>query len=287
MTRTYKRWIFTKSCDNTPNGNLQLGQILAEAKDPAHILQPKGPLPLADYDIVPEVGDRSNVNLHDVDDLSAQFSAWASLGYVPVQAKTISKGTRTHDLAWHFDKLESRIVSPSLEYVKDAMRHGDVEESLRTWRWPWKRRVYMVTGVRIVHNARMKLKDTSTTNNQLVAQGAAPDQSVSAGTQGGVATKSMGSEEFDKASDFVFAYRLNRVKYRGVVAHKPYTKGETESVDRPSGPRGPAVEMNDFEVVGSGLEEIDFEDEEDDFDRVEAEGVEHESYLPKAEDEDE
>lgn len=286
MTRTYKRWIFAKSCDNSPDGNLRLGQILAEAKDPAYVLQPQGPLPFVaegkDYGIKPEVTSRSNVNLHDADTLSAHFSCWANLGYVPVQFKASSTTTRSHDLSWHFDKLESQIISPSLDYIKAAMRHGDVEASLKNFQWPFRRRVYMVTGIRVVHGARMKRKDTSSTSNTGRAEGTAPDQSVSAGAKFGVASESLESEEYGKATDFVFAYRLNEVKYRGIITHKPYTKGETESADRPAGQRGPETEINDFEVCGSGLDEIDFQDEEDDFDLVETPGCgDLKSYLPK------
>jgi hypothetical protein len=271
MTRTYNRWILTKSCEFSPTGNLRLGQILAKPKDPAYVLQPLGPLPLH-KGIEPEITSRSNVSMHDTNELSAQFSAWANLGYIPMQFKSASATTHSHDLQWHFNKLESQIISPSLAYVQDAMRHGDVEAGLKNWKHPFKRRVYMVTGVRIVNGARMVRKDTSSTNNKVVAEGAAPDQSVSAGTQTGFATRSSESEGFDRATDFVFAYRLNEVRYRGVVTHKPYTKGEVASADRSPLNRGPEVEINDFEVFGAGIVDIDFSDEEDDFERIEMSG---------------
>jgi hypothetical protein len=273
MSRTYNRWILTKSCEFSPNGNLRLGQILAKPKDPAYVLQPLGPLPLHEG-IAPEITSRSNVGMHDTNELSAQFSAWANLGYVPMQFKAASATTYTHDLQWHFDKLESQIMSPSLAYVRDAMRHGDVDAALKNWKHPFKRRVYMVTGVRIVNGARMVRENTSSSNNKVVAEGAAPDQSVSAGTRAGFATQSTESEGFDRATDFVFAYRLNEVRYRGVVTHKPYTDGEVASADGFVVRRGPEAEINDFEVFGTGIQDIDFSDEEDDFERIEILGHE-------------
>jgi len=284
MTRTYNRWILTKSCEFSPNGNLRLGQILAKPKDPAYVLQPLGPLPLHEG-IEPEITSRTNVSMHDTNELSAQFSAWANLGYVPMQFKATSATTHSHDLQWHFDKLESQIMSPSLAYVQDAMRHGDVELGLKNWKHPFKRHVYMVTGVRIVNGARMVKTDTSSTNNKVVAEGAAPDQLASAGTRAGIATHSSESEGFERATDFVFAYRLNEVRYRGVVTHKPYAEGEVASAEKSAVARAPEVEINDFEVFGAGIGEIDFSDEEDDFEPIEVTGWDGlETYVCKGDD---
>jgi hypothetical protein len=279
MSRTYNRWILTKSCEFAPDGNLRLGQILAEPKDPAYVLQPLGPLPLHN-NIKPEVTTRSNVSLSDNNELSAQFRTWANLGYIPVQFKIASAKKRLHDLDWHFEKLESRIMAPDLAYVDNAMRHGDVEESLRSWRNPFKRRVYMVTGVRIVSGAHLKRREAASTKHMGAAQGAAPDASVSAGTDANFATSSTESEEFERASDFVFAYRLNEVSYRGKISHRPYVSGETSSADKPPVRRGDEIVINDFEVLE--LSEVDLSDEEDDFERVLIPGhVETETFLGK------
>jgi hypothetical protein len=261
-----------------------LGQILAKPKDPAYVLQPLGPLSLDGEGIDPEVTSRSNVSIHDKDELSAQFSAWANLGYIPAQFRASSASTHAHDLEWRFDKLESRIMSPTLAYLQKTMRHGDVEATLKNWKF--KRHVYMVTGVRIVNGARMRRKDTSSTSNTLVAEGGPPDQSVFAGMRGKFAGSSTDSEEFDRATDFVFAYRLNEVSYRGTVTHKPYTKGEVASADKRAEQSGPKVEINDFEVLESI--EFDFSDAEDDFERVPVPGYDDvESFLGKIDEEEE
>jgi hypothetical protein len=177
-------------------------------------------------------------------------------------------------------------MSPDLPYVADAMRHGDVEISLKNWKNPFKRRVYMVTGVRIVSGAHLKRREAASSKHTGVAEGAAPDQSLSAGTQGDVATSSTESEEFEKASDFVFAYRLNEVEYRGTVAHRPYTGGEAASAEKHPEQRGDEVVIDDFEVLE--LSEVDLADEEDDFERVQVPGYEEiETFLGKGDGGDE
>lgn len=263
MPRTYNRWIFTRSCEFGPEGNLSLGQILAEPKDPAYVLQPFGPLAFPDL-LKPEITSRENISIQDKSELSAQFNAWARLGYIPVQVKSNAAVSRAHDFVWHFDKLESRIISPDINYVEGAMRHGDVEASLRNFHF--KRRVYMVTGVRIVSGARMRRENASSTSGGILAQGGPPDQSMEAGVRGQLTATSLDSEAFDKASDFVFAYRLNEVRYRGTVTHKPYTGGEAASADSSQAPEGNAIELADFEVLK--MVDIPFSGGAGDFERV-------------------
>ncbi|KAI3570611.1 hypothetical protein IWW34DRAFT_774795 [Fusarium oxysporum f. sp. albedinis] len=246
MTREYKRWIFTKACDFAPDGTLQLGQIVAEPKDPAYVLQPSGPLELY-QDMKVEHLTRENLNMQTNDEIWGQFSAWARLGYVPAYLKASAATKRSHDYVWHFEKLESYTTSPTLDYVTAAMRHGDVPATLK--RFSFKRRVYMVTGVRVARGARMRRSDESSTSLQTAGEISAQDQTVTVGTKAKIQEKKLEAEEFDKASDFVFAYRLNEVRYRGTVKHKPYTGGETSSADAPQADTESEVVVDDFEVL--------------------------------------
>ncbi|KAF2996443.1 hypothetical protein E8E13_003680 [Curvularia kusanoi] len=263
--RVYNRWILTKSCEFAPDGNLRLGQILAEPKDPAYVLQPNGPLPLHGG-IQPEITSRMNVSIHDNDQLSAQFRTWADLGYIPMKFQIASSKKQSHKLDWHFEKLESRIISPDLEYVKSAMRHGDVEESLRNWRNPFKRRVYMVTGVRVVSGACFKRREAASTKHSGAIDGVVPDMTVSVGSQATFGTSSSEAEVFEKASDFVYAYRLNEVKYRGKITQRPFEKGEAASAASTGKileQRKDMTEISDFEVTG--MAELDLPSKKKDF----------------------
>ncbi|KAJ6447115.1 hypothetical protein O9K51_01890 [Purpureocillium lavendulum] len=276
MARTYKRWIYTKSCEFPPDGNFRLGQIIGEPTDPAYVLQPLGPLPLLEGMNV-ETTRRENVRLEDKDELSGQFKAWAKLGFLPARFSSSVAASRSDEYTWHFKSLESRLLSPSLAYVQDAMRHGDVPATLKTWLF--KHRVYMVTGVRVVSGARMKRKDQTSMSASLAAE-APLDESVSAGATGNIASSSVESEGFEKATDFVFAYRLNEISYRGNVKHKPYTGGETESSDKAQGPRPSEIEIDDFEVLK--ISERPLAGSADDFDRVSIPGFEDvECFVPK------
>jgi hypothetical protein len=247
MSRAYRRWIFTKSCDFSPQGTLQLGQILMNPLDPSSALQPSGPLPLSE-DIIVEITSRQNISLQANDELLAQFGAWASLGYLPAGFKSDVSRQRSNEYAWHFDKLESKIMTPSLAYVQAAMRHGDVPTSLKNW--SFKKRVYMVTGVRAVSGARMKQNNAASTKveGSVEASPLGDGQGDKVGVKTVVAMSSSDSEAFESASDFVLAYRLNEVRYRSTVTHRPYTQGETSSAETGVAPQT-EISIEDFEVL--------------------------------------
>jgi len=190
---------------------------------------------------------RENLNMQTNDEISGQFNAWAKLGYVPAYFKANASMTRSHDYIWHFKTLESYMTSPTLAYVSAAMRHGDVPATLKSFFF--KTRVYMVTGVRVAKGALMRRKDQASKSLETAMQTDAPDQSVTAGTKVQAEEKRPDAEDFDKSSDFVFAYRLNEVRYRGVVTHKPYTGGETSSADAPRADTESEVVLDDFEVL--------------------------------------
>jgi hypothetical protein len=254
MFTAKKPWIFTQSTNYIPTGNLTLGQILAVPKNPAHMLQPHGPFSLTPSGPEPtyqpiktEVTNSKNVSVSSSAELTAQFKAWAKLGVVPAQFSAALSAEHLRKREWHFDLLESRIIAPSLEYVKLAMRHGDVPASLEGWKF--KHRVYMVTGVRIASGARMVRSDASSKGMQAAAEVTLPDQSGSGGANDEVTQKTSDSEEFEHAEDFVFAYRLNEIKYRGKITHKPYMGGETASADKKGQTGVDEILIEDFEVL--------------------------------------
>lgn len=240
MAPAANRWLLTKSCDFHPGGTLQLGQILAEPKDPAFVLQPTGPLPLY-QDILVEQTSRENLNITTNDELSAHFNSWAKC--FAAAFKTGASASRSRDLKWHFDKLHSTIMAPSISYVEAAMRHGDVEASLKNW--SFKKGVYMVTGVRVVSGARMTHSGADSSSLSASGQAAVEGGPGLVGAEAKFTSSSGDSEDVGMASDFVYAYRLNEVRYRGKVTHRPYRWGEVASADNSS------VDVDGFEPVNT------------------------------------
>lgn len=257
MPRTYSTWVFTKAREYSPTGTLQLGQILAEPFNPGFSLMPGGPLPVPPT-ILQEESRQESVAMNSADDLTATFGVWARVAGLPAGGEAGTTLESSNELSWHFDQLSSRIMSPSLEYIRAAMRHGDVPEHIKGKLF--NHRLYMITGTRTAHGARME-KEASRSFG-VTGAGQVEGQSIGAPIDVGVKTafksSSSNKERFQNASDFVYAYRLNEINYRWKISQRPFERGETESVDGGRNYTNIGIaEIEDFEV--DGIDEDDFD----------------------------
>ncbi|KAL7807191.1 hypothetical protein V8C44DRAFT_191095 [Trichoderma aethiopicum] len=240
-------WILTRAYDFAPDGSLQLGQILAKPEDPTHVLQPNGPLKFPDGMRV-EYSSREGVSMEENDEPVAHFRAWARSSVISAGGNAGSAKDGSSRSSWHVEKLETYKISPSRAYVEQAMRHGDVEASLKKWRW--RKRVYMVTGVRVARGARLRRVNEDYLNFGAEVQVVAPAEVATLGLKAMMGRKKFDSERFDKASDFVFSYRLNEIDYGSQISHRPYRGGEMASADEPGVRYEPSAVIHDFEVFG-------------------------------------
>jgi hypothetical protein len=262
MSRTYKRWIFTKSTEYRPSGILRVGQILSDPFDPASALHPKGPLPIPD-DVTAEDSELSGVTVSQASELSAQFGLWADLTGIaaPVGARTEVSMRKAQSQDWTIEKLLSTIITPSNEYVDASLRHGDVPATLKNV-WLFKKRLYMLTGVRVVQGARMKSAEERSGSTKLSVQADATSLGapVTVGTSTEITNKRSQDTAFEGATDFVFAYRLQQIFYYGVnkdPTHEPFKKGETSAAGRSQQIEQLEEVFDDFEVLN--VDEDDYE----------------------------
>ncbi|TFA99546.1 hypothetical protein CCMA1212_008554 [Trichoderma ghanense] len=106
------------------------------------------------------------------------------------------------------------------------------------------------------------------------------------GAKAAMGHKKLDWERFSKASDFVFAYRLNEVSYRGILSQRPYRVGEVASADAPYARYEPTVVVDDFEVLG--LVDTPFGGDTEDLGVIHIPGYEDlECYVIREEVEDE
>jgi len=199
------------------------------------------------------------VNIDTTSEMAAMFGVWTKATCLPVGIGTTMENDASSELIWRFTSLGSNIMSPPLEYTRNAMKHGDVPEGLK--RWGFKKRVYMITGVRTAHGARMEKKEShsSTVQAQLAADGSALSVPVGGGVRVAHSSSATNNVNFEKTTDFVFAYRLNEVNYRGRVTQKSYTKGETSATGDLPAPEA-VQELDGFDIIGVDEEEVDSED---------------------------
>lgn len=158
---------------------------------------------------------------------------------------------------------EIMTMTPSLSYVEAAMRHGDVPSTLK--KWSFAKRVYMVTGIRVVRGATMSRSSEASTKFATSAQLTTNTGFDPVGVDAGISSSSSKGESVGGISDFVFAYRLNEIRYRGTVTHRPYRGGDVSSAEEHA--QVPSeVSVDDFEVLG--ISEDAFRGREADYQRV-------------------
>ena len=224
MPRVNKPWIFTKAKEFEEGKTLQLGQILADPKNPAHVLMPGGPLPVP-KELIQESSFQTSVDIESKDDLVAMFGLWTTVAGQPAGGKAGGSVTRSDEISWHFEKLTGKIVSPSVEYVKSSLLHGDVPSY--TSRLHLTKRLWMITGVRVAHGGRMTKKNSRSVGvDAKVHVDATTTMPLEAGASAHLEKSKEDKESFKKASDFVYAYRLSEISYWGEPRHEPYVKGE-------------------------------------------------------------
>jgi hypothetical protein len=252
MTGHKKSWIFVKGCEYSPNRSLSLGQLLTDPFDPSIPLLPDGPLPIPEQQI--EHSYQDGVSHSSGSTLDVSFRIWAEVDLLPVQGNIGSSRKTSNSLSWHFDKLEGQIFIPHMPDIVAALQVDTVVSQIRRSRFNFRKRLYMVTGVRIARGANMSKEKSYEIglNNEVgvdLAYVGGPPMNVGIG--GGITTGSNSAQSFQGASDFVYAYRLCEVHYGKDVYTKPYTGGETYH----QGEEDDDVEMGDADEVEEEEEE--------------------------------
>jgi hypothetical protein len=231
MPKHKKTWILVKGCEYKPGGCISLGQILTKPFEPSIPLLPDGPITIPEIDI--ERSHQIGVKMGSRTSLGGSFQLWAEADLLPVSGNTGGKVNISQDETWEFERLEGEITVPKLVNVKEAMAKDEIVAQIRRNRFSFRKRLYMVTGVRVARGARLCQNNSKTvganakTLVDLTAVSAVP---LKVGPEVNVSTEKSHSYSFQGASDFVYAYRVCEVYYGKDVYVKPYNKGETSGV---------------------------------------------------------
>lgn len=220
-----------KGCEYNPNGSLSLGQILTDPFEPSLPLLPDGPLPILQENV--EFSYQGAVTDSSGSLLDTSFRVWAEVDLLPIQGDIGGHRLVGSSLSWHFDRLEGQIFVPRLPGVVEALKADTVVAQINRSRFNFRKRLYMVTGLRIARGARMVHTEShyfgayANVGVDAATFGRAP---VTSGVEGGFTNTTNNTRSFQGASDFVYAYRLCEVYYGKDVYVKPHTSGETYCV---------------------------------------------------------
>jgi hypothetical protein len=236
MHKQTKTWILAKGRDYRPGGTISLGQMLVKPFEPSLPLLPDGPLPFPESSI--ERSYQSSVGAASYTSLGGSFKIWAAVSMLPIGGDLGGKCRESKNISWHFDRLETEIIIPRLLDVQNAISKEEVVAQINRKKFDFRRRLYMVTGVRIARGARLHQSDSSMVGGEvkgsvnMTAPGAVP---LSAGAAVDFSSKKTANYSFNDASDFVYAYRVCEIHYGRDVYTKPFNKGDTFGLEHGRG----------------------------------------------------
>jgi len=219
--------------------------------EPSLPLLPDGPLPVDPKSI--ERTHQTSVEVGSHSSLGISFQLWASIDMLPIQTDLTAEQHTTKSTTWKFDRIDSEIVVPRLQDVQNAVNREEVVAQINRKMFDFRKRIYMITGVRIARGARLSQQTPRTygikarVSVDLAVQAATP---ITLGPAGHISKTAANSYSFEGSSDFVYAYRVCEIHYGKDVHVRPYNKGETFGVDNAGD------EIDDVDVDDAGHKQM-------------------------------
>jgi hypothetical protein len=239
MSQHKKTWILVKGSEFNPGRSISLGQILVKPFEPSVPLLPDGPLSIPETSI--ERSHQIGVKSDSRTALGASFGLWAEAVLLPVSGNVGGKHETSQKERWEFDRLDSEIIVPRLPDVQAALEKDEVVAQIRRSKFDYRKRLYMITGVRIARGARLSRKDSKARGGNaktMVDLAAVSPVPLKVGPEVHVMRENEGSYSFNGASDFVYAYRVCEVHYGKDVHTTAYNKGDTFADGKQAGEEG-------------------------------------------------
>jgi hypothetical protein len=173
---------------------------------------------------------------------------------LPVSGNVGGKHETSLEEEWECDRLDSEIMVPRLSDVQAALRTEEVVAQIRRSKFNYRKRLYIITGVRIARGARLTRKvSRSRAGNAkiMVDLTAVSPVPLKVGPDVHVTRENEEVYSLKGSSDFVYAYRVCEVHYGKDVYTAPFNKGDIFAGGRNANEEG-------------GDDEGDEGDEEDD-----------------------
>jgi hypothetical protein len=235
----HKTWILAKGSEFNPGRSISLGQILVKPFEPSVPLLPEGPLPIPETSI--ERSHQIGVKSDSRTALGVSFGLWAEADLLPVSGNIGGKRETSQKERWEFDRLDSEIMVPRLADVQAALEKDEVVAQIRRSKFDYRKRLYMITGVRIARGARLGRKDSKARGGDgktMVDLAPVSPVPLKVGPEVHVMRENDGSYSFNGASDFVYAYRVCEVHYGKDVHTTAYNKGDAFADGKQAGEDG-------------------------------------------------
>lgn len=245
-----KGWVLTTSQDYTAEGVLKLGQILIDPYDPNSAILAEGTIPVPDESLK-DNPIHKGVDFSSTESHQTAFRAWlSSPQIVKIEGRTEFNASSIEWAKYKSSTIKVSMFHPSEAYAKKAIEAADTLEI--PW-WKRSRRVYLITGLRVLGSGTSVNQGSGSARSLLVTASADTTETgvpLSGGLGGGHQSGNLQTQSIQDSSPFVYAYRLHEIITRQKL-EKPkvgaYKGGETYST---SEELGDAVKREKPEVVG-------------------------------------
>jgi hypothetical protein len=226
-----KDWFLTRSQDWEPGRILSLGQVILNPKNPGDAIFTKTTSCVSiPGDYIRDRSERKNVTIHLESKLNASFKLWGEINGAPLAGKLYGETKKESEAKWLLKKLETETFLPDLEYVEKILKAGDVPTAIKWWKL--RRRIFLVTGVRIARGATISASDVdkSSVGGALKGDGSTQNIPAKGGFDVNMGHDTKQVETVEESSDFVFAYRLHEINWIAGLDKKAYTDGDTQAI---------------------------------------------------------
>lgn len=199
---------------------------------------------------------------------SVKLGVWAKFAQL-LDAGASTDASHTRQEIYSFTQMETTEFFPDEEYIRTALNVPAVKQYLD--RQGFRKSVYMVVGTKAVRGATVKTVRSSdkgaglNAGVDLVAMGGSP---VALGGEVGAQLKNEEEIAFRDDKDFIFAFRLRKVRIRGngSVAQDDYNRNTLLGVDddEPSKDEFSAVGLEDADAGAENfcIEQVIDEDDQ-------------------------
>lgn len=226
FTKTYFLCPTTEFIQAPPTGPLRLGSILRSTATPQYPLNGTHIIPLLqDPSSIVETAWKKTISAETGLGLGV-YAQFLQLGLGPEASADHSSQASS---VFAFDSMTTVSFDPEPEYVKEAIKAPAVQAYLREPKQRFSPIVslYLVTGLKLVKGANIKYSTSRSTDVKAnIGINVAP-LGLTIGPKGHWTKKSGDETEFSRESEFVFAFRVKRLKFGlgRTLEAEGYTKG--------------------------------------------------------------
>ena len=217
-----------------PAGPLCLGAIIRSTSSPQVPLNRASVIPVVNENPPVVETDWKKTVTHETKFGFGLYSQFLQLAIGGLGPEVDVEHSRQRVNTFYFDTMTTLKFEPTPEYIHEAIRAPSVQTYLKDHKQRFAPSVslFLVTGMKIVKGANIKYSTSATsgvTANVGIASSALGGMSV--GPKGHWTSTTEDENEFKRGSEFVFAFRVKRLRFKKKVEAEDYNKGAFLSIN--------------------------------------------------------